>query len=66
MSSLGSTEDFKMTSMYFCYFDCNHFPSQVGMVLHFNKLEPSSPEDALCQASLIEICPIVLEKKIKV
>ena len=38
-----------------------------GMTLHLNKLESSSPRDALCQSfvqSLVEINPVVLEKKI--
>ena len=28
-----------------------------NMALHFNKLEPTSPKDALCQVSLVEIGP---------
>ena len=33
--------------MYFCYF-CYYFPLEKGVALHLNKLESSSPKNALC------------------
>ena len=40
---------------------CNYLPLEKGGVLHLNKLESPSPKDALW---LVEIGPVVLEKKI--
>ena len=39
----------------------NYLPLEKGWTLHLNKLESSSQKDALC---LIEIEPVVLEKKL--
>ena len=40
----------------------NYVPLEKGGVLLLNKLESTSPKDALCQ--VVEIGPVVLEKKI--
>ena len=40
----------------------NYLPLEKGRALQLNKLESPSPKDALC--SLVEIGPVVLEKKI--
>ena len=39
----------------------NYLPLEKGLALHLNKLESSSPRDALC--CLVEIGPVVPEKK---
>ena len=41
----------------------NYLPLEKGMALHLNNLEFPIPKDALCQLSLVEICPVVLKKK---
>ena len=42
---------------------CNYLPLDKGMALHLNKLESPLPKNTLCQLSLVEIVPMVLEKK---
>ena len=72
-------EDFKNLSKYFCYFKISekyfrYFKISEKYFRYFkisekalllNKLESPSPKDALCQLSLVEIGPVVLEKKMK-
>ena len=57
----GSGEvDFKILSMYFRYFIIiPPSPLEKGVALHLNNLNPLHPR------SLIEISPVVLEKKMK-
>ena len=38
---------FLISSMYFAI--CNYLPLEKGGAFHLNKLESSSPKDALCQ-----------------
>ena len=42
----------------------NYLPLEKDRVIHLNKLESPLPKDALCQV-LVEISPVVLEKKMK-
>ena len=48
--------------MYFTLFHY-HLPYEMGVVLHFNKLQSPLPKDALC-SDLYKIGPVVLEEKI--
>ena len=41
----------------------NHLPLEKGRALHLNKLETTLLKNALCPPRLVEICPVVLEKK---
>ena len=50
-SSGSGEQDFKMLSMYFCYFH-NILPLKKSMALHLDILEFPSPKDALCQGCL--------------
>ena len=40
--------DFKMLSMYFCYFVNIRIPKEKGGTLHLYKLKFSSPKETLC------------------
>ena len=59
----GSLEYFLISSMYFRYFVIIS-PLKKGGALHLKTPEFPSPKDALCQV-LVEIAPVVLEKKMK-
>ena len=41
-----------------------YLPIEKGMTLHLNKFESTSLKDDLIVPSLVEIAPVVLEKKI--
>ena len=56
-------EDFFYSVNVFSLFR-HYLPLKKDRALHLNKLESPSPKDALCQLSLVEIGPVVLEKKI--
>ena len=68
MQSLDEISVVVLKKMIFQYFQNNFTfsllsPLEKGVALHLNKLESPSPKEALCK-NLVEIGPVVLEKKI--
>ena len=51
MPSGSEEEDFLISSINFLLF-LNYLPLEKGRALHMNKLESTSPKDALCQVWL--------------
>ena len=49
--------------MYFLLF-CNYLPFEKDVFLHLDKLESPSPKNECSVSVLVEIGPVVLEKKI--